>query len=191
MHSWDKMIGSGELKSRTIAIPDGDGGVAATVKGMQAFAVTGAIDPRIRGLALWITRDVPNRDSDGEIKAIYSWVKDNIRFRGEYDEVVQSPDLTVKWKAGDCDDHTVLIAALLGAIGYKVRFQTVAVRGERDLSHGYAEYQDPRTGQWNALDTTVDQAYPRWQPPHITREKTWKSLGYMVKARLSAALPRP
>jgi hypothetical protein len=34
-------------------------------------------------------------------------------------ELVQEPTYTLETKAGDCDDHAVLIASLLGSIGYK------------------------------------------------------------------------
>lgn len=170
------------VRSRSMVIPDGDAGVAVTIRLMRGAVMWGSVDPGIRELALWITRDVANRDSEGEIAAIYDWVKRNIKFRGEYDEVVQRPDVTLRFQAGDCDDHSVLIAALLGSIGYPSRFSTVAIRGEKDLTHVYAEIQDPKTGQWKAMDSTVDQASPGWEPPDITRKFEWKALGDMRTA---------
>lgn len=166
-------------KVQRIPLPTGDRGIAVTIQWMQKAAADGARDPQIRQLALSIVQPVPNKDSTGEIRMVYGWVKQNIKFRGEWDETVQAPEVTIKFGAGDCDDHAVLIAALLEAIGYQTRFKTVGVAGEYEFTHVYAEALNPDTGQWTALDTTVDDAYPGWQPPDITRAKEWKGLGRM------------
>jgi len=164
-------------KVQRIPLPNGDRGIAITIDWMRKAAQDGARDPQIRQLALQITRNVPNKDNAGELAAVYQWVKDNIRFRGEWDETIQAPEVTLKFGAGDCDDHSVLMCALLGSIGYRCRFETVAVRGEQDFTHVYAEALDPSTEKWTALDTTVSQAFPGWEPPDKTREKEWKALG--------------
>lgn len=64
-----------------------------------------------------------------EIKATYEWVRDNIRYvrdiRGV--ETLQLPPITLPRDispeygigAGDCDDHVILLATLLSAIGVK------------------------------------------------------------------------
>lgn len=162
---------------KRIPLPDGDRGIAVTIDWMNKAARDGARDPQIRQLALQIAQGVGNKDSTGELNAVYAWVKQTIRFRGEWDETVQAPEVTLKFGAGDCDDHSVLMCALLGSIGYRCRFKTVAVRGEQQFTHVYAEALDPATGQWTALDTTVQQAYPGWEPPDKSREKEWKALG--------------
>jgi transglutaminase-like putative cysteine protease len=160
-----------------VKIGEGDAGIAQTIRWMRHFAQKGAADPQIRQLALYIVQDVPNKDSQGEINAIYSWVKQQIKFRGEYQETVQAPEVTLKFRAGDCDCISTLIAALLGSIGYKIEFKTVAVRGSRDYSHVYVRVMDPNTGRWTALDTTVPQATPGWEPPDVSRQKEWQGLG--------------
>ncbi|HZU29550.1 MAG TPA: transglutaminase family protein, partial [Candidatus Angelobacter sp.] len=124
-----------EVRSKVIHIPDGDAGIARTIQFMRLAALQGARSPQIRGLALHIVRDVPSRDSQGEVQAIYNWVKQNIKFRGEYEETIQTPEVTLRFRAGDCDDHSVLLSALLASIGYRTEFKTVAVRGERQYSH--------------------------------------------------------
>jgi hypothetical protein len=167
------------VQMRNSWTPDGDKGVAITICLMQYAAQAGAQDPKIRELALKIVSGVPNNDRQGEIDAIYNWVKDNIAFRGEHDETVQAPEVTLRFEGADCDCQSVLVAALLGSIGYPVNFKTVASVGEKDFSHVYAEVLDDSTGQWRALplDTTVAEASPGWEPPHIGRAKEWPAVG--------------
>lgn len=164
------------VKARVIRIPEGDDGIARTIQYMRLAAQRGARDPQIRGTALAIIQNVASRDSQGEIQAIYNWVKQNIKFRGEFEETIQTPEVTLRFRAGDCDDHATLLSALLGSIGYKTEFKTVAVRGGRDFIHVYCQVLDRKTGRWIALDTTVAQAYPGWQPPDISRAKEWPNL---------------
>lgn len=170
-----------ETKLLRVPLPAGDRGIAVTVGFMRQAAEWGQADPQIRQLALEIVDGVPNRDSVGEINAVYQWVKSNIAFRGELDETVQTPEVTIKFAAGDCDDHSVLVAALLGSIGYTWEFKTVAVNGQEDFTHVYAEIYDGNgqvvtsydPADWIAMDTTVDEAYPGWQPGDVTRAATW------------------
>ena len=184
------------VKATSMVIPDGDAGVQKTISIMRQAANAGARDPRIRQQALQIVSGVQNRDSNGELQEVYDWVKANVAFRGEYDEVIQSPDVTLRFGAGDCDDHAVLLAALLGSIGYQVRFKCVAVHGEPDLTHVYAEALNPQSNQWVALDTTVAQASPGWEPADVTREQTFQAIGNLQmmprpRIRMRGPAPRP
>lgn len=161
------------MKSWWIPTPEGDQGIAVTIAVMRMAAHEGARDPQIRELALKIVAGVPNNDREGEISAIYHWVKGNIAFRGEHDETVQMPGVTLRFEGADCDCHAVLLNALLGSLGYVTDFKTVAAPGEKDFSHVYALVLDDSTGQWTALDTTVDEATPGWEPPRIGRSRQW------------------
>lgn len=151
----------------------GDAGVARTVRYMYAFVAgrEGAANPQIRQKALEITSQVRSHDKNGEIRAIFEWVKSNIKFRGEYKETLQTPVVTLQVGAGDCDDHSTLLAALLQSIGHKTRFQTVATRGQ-DFSHVYCEVLTPRG--WTALDTTVPGSSVGWKVQNVTRAKAWQ-----------------
>src|SRR5579883_1426692 len=76
--------------------------------------------------AMLAVQNIPSRDQAGEIQAVLDWVKQNIKFRGELGETVQTPLVTLQLRGGDCDCMSTLTAALLMALGYKVRFKTVA-----------------------------------------------------------------
>ncbi len=97
------------------------------------------------------------------------------RARGRADRCV----VTLQLKAGDCDDHSVLIAALLKSIGYQVQFKTVATeRGNpQQFSHVYVIVRDKRTGQWVPLDSTVPGSFAGWEPPMIYRSRTYRFPG--------------
>jgi transglutaminase-like putative cysteine protease len=183
------------MTARRYPLLRGDAGTAQTIRYMkQAVDGTlpgarqheGAANPYIRRCALLATRRVRNRDNAGELRAVLDWVKHNIRFRGERDETIQTPLLTLQMGAGDCDDHAVLLAALLKALGYDTRFVTVAAdAGSNDYSHVFCQARDPRSGHWTSMESTVDEAYPGWAPPRgtIRRRRNWEIDQHPASAR--------
>jgi len=159
----------------------GDSGTFRTVRYMRSLVDgrEGVLNPQIIALATQIVSAVANRDASGEINAIYNWVKDNISFRNEDGERLQSPLVTMQLRAGDCDDHSMLIAALLRALGHTVAFRTVAVGNNPDYSHVYAVVQNKRTGDWIPLDTTVASATPGWEVQGAQRSQTFTPMSGM------------
>lgn len=156
----------------------GDAGIVKTIAFMRRLVAgpEGARHPQVRTLALAIVRDVASRDTAGERNAIFDWVKGNIKFRGERGETLQSPYVTLKLGAGDCDDFSTLLASLLESIGHTTAFKTVALKGN-EFSHVYLLARDRATGKWVPLDATVSYAGPGWEPPGIMRERIWPTLG--------------
>lgn len=94
---------------------------------MAKFAREAQWSYPIRNLATRIVHHVPSKQVAAELGALYTWVRDNIRYR--FDplgmEWIQRPDRTVLEQAGDCDDMATLLAALSGALGHAWRFRTV------------------------------------------------------------------
>jgi transglutaminase-like putative cysteine protease len=104
-------------------------------------------------LAVDLTSGLKQKDRLGEIAAIHAFVRDCIRYvwdvRGV--ETLHDTQRILDQKAGDCDDKSILTAALLEAIGYPTRF--VAVGIAKDLyQHVLVEVQ--HKGQWIPLETT-------------------------------------
>jgi hypothetical protein len=169
------------IRSRRVRLPEGLAGTVKTIRYMERLAMgpEGARSPNIRALALHIVSGVANRDYPAQIRAVYDWVRRYIAFRGEHAETVQSPELTVRLAAGDCDCQATLLAALLGSIGFKTRFVTVAGDPEEpdEFSHVYLEVRDRTSGQWVPLDTTDPNATPGWAPTKVTRRKEWAGMG--------------
>lgn len=156
------------LSMKKYRVGDGDAGVLATIKLMQSIVVgpEGVGSPAVRASAIAAVAGT-SRGMD-EITAVFQWVKDEIEFRGEYSETLQTPLVTLQLGAGDCDDHSTLLAALLQSIGFDTRFNTISTGGENDeFSHVYVEVLEKKTRQWIALDTTVRSSWPGWQPKYF------------------------
>jgi hypothetical protein len=161
----------------------GDAGIEQTIRAMskQAQGSEGAQNPYVRMLALDISRGLGARDYFGQIEAIYEWVKQNIEFRGEFSETVQSPLVSLQMGAGDCDCQVTLLAALLLAQGIPVRPVTVAgdAGDPETFTHVYLEAYDRSAEQWIPLDTTVPSASPGWAPKNVFRKQAWAALGQL------------
>ncbi len=163
---------SNSLLAKKYRIGDGDAGILATIRMMQAvtFGGEGVGNPAVRAAALEAVQGL-QRGAD-EINSVFEWVKDNIEFRGEYAETIQTPYFTLQVRAGDCDDHSTLIAAMLESLGFETRFNTISTGGDADeFSHVFAEVKLRGSEQWIPLDTTVRSSYPGWLPKNISRMK--------------------
>jgi len=170
-----------------IRMPPGELSVDKTVDIMAraAFGRYGAHSPRIRALAIQIIRaaGIPEKDKLGEIDAIHEWVKSRLRYVNDplWQEFITQPEhLAFVQRDGDCDDHAVLEAALLGAIGIRSRFVTVApVAGP--MSHVYLQAQimhydgtgTPPRISWINLDPIKKDKSAGWAVPHPFRIKVF------------------
>lgn len=165
--------GSSPLTMKRFRIGDGDAGVLATVRMMQSitFGPEGVGNAHVRSAALEAVQGV-QRGMD-EIHSIFQWVKDNIEFRGEYSETLQTPLVTLQLGAGDCDDHSTLLAAMFESLGFETRFNTISVAEDPqdDFSHVFLEVKVRSTGEWLPVDTTVRSSYPGWKPANARRQK--------------------
>lgn len=166
------------IKVERLPLAGGDSGIFTTVAHMKRIVAgdEGAANPQIRALAEQIISRVPSRDYAGERNALFNWVKQTLKFRGEYGETLQTPIVTLQLGAGDCDDYSTLLASLLESIGHETQFKVIAINGSRQFSHVYIQVRDKATGQWIPLDATVDQATPGWEAPNISRARTWSTL---------------
>jgi len=83
----------------------------------------GKRDPDIRELAVKIVSSCAGKDYKCEALKLHEWVRDNIRyvkdpFEGER---FSTANRTIKEKAGDCDDSSILLSALFESIGHETR----------------------------------------------------------------------
>lgn len=144
----------------------GIAGTRFTIQEMRKQVVNGRMDPRLIELCGQIIKGVPAKDYEGEAKAIFDWVKANIRYTRDPNgvELIQAPLVTVRRGAGDCDDHAVLLCALCESCGMRTGFETVRADSTApDLfSHVYSIVGT--NNGWRALDTTVQSSYFGWRP---------------------------
>lgn len=149
-------------------IPSGREGAAATVRYMRDFvhASLRNTDQTVRNLALELVRNLPARNWRKEIEALHAFVRDRIRYVRDPQgvELVQSPEKTLEFGQGDCDDKSTLLAALLASIDHPSRFIAVGLNGG-PLSHVLVE---AKVGNdWLPLETIINKP-PGWFPPGVT-----------------------
>jgi len=143
-------------------IPSGYPGTLQTVEQVCELIKTGAKDFTVRQSAIDILlqRAVKPKDYLAEIKALFEWVQQNIRYTKDTFrvEVLHSAKRMLQLRAGDCDDMTILLGSMLEAIGHPIRLVLSGANPARpdQFSHIYLEvlYRD----QWLALDATMPHA---------------------------------
>lgn len=150
------------------SIPSGAAGVRATLRAMAKIARDYKKNPAIRELALRLTRDLPPKKWAAEAARIHAFVRDEIRYIKDIAgvETLQTPIQTLRIGQGDCDDKSILTAALLLSIGHPVLFMAVG------FHKGQYSHVLPFTkiaGKWFALETTEPWPMGKIPPKIIER----------------------
>lgn len=129
-------------------------------------------DPEMRKLALQITQGCQARDGECEARAIYNWVKANVRYTGDVGphklgrngpvegiDLFQTAARTADFRGGDCDDHSILncTLALHNGLACKYRVTSPSNSSREDYTHIYAMVGLPKNHpkKWIAMDTTL------------------------------------
>ena len=134
----------------------------------------GAKDFYVRQKAIQIFRayQVRPKDRFGEVGALFDFVRRNIRYTRDIFrvELLHSARRMLEIRAGDCDDMTILLGAMLVATGHPVRLILAGFR--RDKPHAYSHiYPEVNIrGRWLPIDATVEKPLG-WAPPAL-----WKSV---------------
>lgn len=154
-----------------MAIPSGEAGTKTTLKLMSKLTRTGKTDLPVRGLAMALTRHLPQKDWVGQVRAIHAFVRDKIRYTKDVRgvETLQTPIKTLEIGQGDCDDKSMLAAALLESIGHPTRFIAVGLRGG-PFSHVLIETKIGT--KWVPVETT-EPVELGWLPAGITSVMRW------------------
>jgi hypothetical protein len=130
-------------------------------------------------LAAKVAGDVRGR-SMKEVAAIFYFVRNRFIFRRDPTggmEAIQDARATIERGFGDCDDFSVLLATLLGLVGYPTRFVVIRINPKADgFQHVYTEVLDPDETKWHALDATNPKALVGWEARSIER-RTCKIFG--------------
>ena len=146
-------------------IPEGAAGIKVTLKAMSNLVKAYKSALAIRTLSVQIVSGFAQKDYKGEVQALQQWVRDRIRYVKDVRDVetLQTPEVTLRVRSGDCDDKSTLLASLLESIGHETRFIAIGFQpGEFD--HVYVE---SRIGAiWVPLETT-EPVNMGWQPSGI------------------------
>jgi tetratricopeptide (TPR) repeat protein len=131
------------------------------VAGMIEQAKKGSREPSVRKTAYEAARKVYNEPLDIKrmpaeernkvAEAIFLWARDNIKYINDPPgDHFQPAVATLEISAGDCDDQAILLAAMLGSIGFEPIFVVLP-------DHVYIELQQP-DGEPIPMDPTVKNA---------------------------------
>ncbi len=162
----------------------------AVIQGINArdpefleFIEQSTVDPLVRNTALTIVNDCDKNDDECEVHSIYNAVKHGdervtglergLKYMSDprWADFFSTASRTLRQLAAgingeDCDGHAALLCALLGSLGY---LTALRVWGQKkgEYTHVYAMVGFPKIDptEWVALDTTVDEATPGWEPP--------------------------
>lgn len=140
------------------ALPPGAEGTRQTMAAMARLTKEAARTVEIWTLARQIVARVPDKNKStssyvAEVGAIQQWVRANIRYTRDVAgvETLARPIDTLAIRQGDCDDQSMLVAALLLSIGHPCRFVAVG----RTLDSLQHVFTDTRVGdKWMAVETT-------------------------------------
>ncbi len=156
-------LSRGRMKTILSQLPSGVAGTRATLRAMARLVAVFHVEHIIYQLARTIVRNVPGKDYLGELQAVQTWVRAHIRYTRDIHgiESLQWPTRTLEMGHGDCDDQAVLVASLLSAIGFPVRFRAVGWRAGAYV-HVLTEGQLPG-GRWVTVETTEPVAVG-WEP---------------------------
>lgn len=157
------------------AIPNGDAGTRATLQAMGQFVREYKKTLPMRELALSIVNHVRgDKNFAAEVRAIHAYVRKNIRYRKDINgvETLASPIKTLEYRAGDCDDQSVLVATLLEAIGHPTRFVAIKMKPFGPFVHVFTETKiGPR---WVPVETTENWPVGM-APPKFSSRMIWNN----------------
>lgn len=180
----DRRYGRTATAQRELALTPGLSGIADTLRYMKQATDQFKTHPQIRELALRLTRNLQQKDYHAEIKTLFDYVQKRIRYVKDINgvETLQTPIKTLEYGAGDCDDKSMLLAALVESLGHQTRFRAIGMRPGQ-LSHVSVEALI--NGQWVNLETTEPVAMG-WAPPYIAEEMTSDALGNLFSSAWGA-----
>jgi hypothetical protein len=156
----------------------GEAGTAQTIALMRQLIDQALADAEFVRLTVDIVRSVPAYDDLGEAESLYNWVKSHIRYTKDpvTKEKLYPPTELLKIRAGDCDDISMLLGAMLLALGYPARLITISANPDdpSEFSHVYVEGEiPPGSGQWVPLDAARPNSKFGEEPPIYFRKRAW------------------
>lgn len=163
----------------------GDAGVEQTINLIREIVDDAVKDPVVNSTAIEFVRSggvtyAGSFSRDQKAQAIYNavatrwtYVEDPVGPFGPK-ETLRPVRLLLQTFAGDCDDATILIAALCGTIGIPCRAVTIAAdpSAPREFSHIYPEVE-VAPGRWVAMDVARPGSSYASAPARYFRKRVW------------------
>lgn len=144
------------------SIPSGVAGIKATLSRMRLLTREAKKALPIRMKAVELVSQLPQKDFYGEIRVIHAFVRDRIRYVKDVNgvELLHTPEKLLEIGQGDCDDKSMLVAALLESIGHQTRFVAIS-NAPSKYCHVYVETK--HGNKWLSVETT-ENVNVGWQP---------------------------
>lgn len=139
-------------------------GVKQTLAVMRNYVMQGRRNMTVRQAATNVTFLTPEKDEPGELLKIFAFVQGNVRYVKDVHDVetLSTAEKTLLGKVGDCDDKSVLLAAMFESVGYPTRFVVAGYNEPGTLEHVWV--QVCCDGEWIDADST--EPYPLgWSAP--------------------------
>ena len=155
---------------RIVRVPKGARGTIVSAGLIANLIRGGARDFYVRQKAIEIFREAGAAPKDrwAEVCALFNWVRNNIRYTRDIfrTELLHTARRMLELRAGDCDDMTILLGAMLISTGHPVRLALAGFRAKKP--HGYSHiYPEVYVkGKWIALDATMNRPMG-WAPPAL------------------------
>ena len=172
-------------QDRTILpLPTGDAGVSLTLSHLRQFVVQSQTSELAHAAVQDALALTPEKSPQAEAAALLAWVRSRYRYTLDPVEVelVRDPRYLLRQIQtqgmfyGDCDDASVLLAALLETAGYPTRF---VVQGDAGDSFAHVLVEVDLDGAWTAADLTNRSAALGWAPPSPGREARERRLSML------------
>lgn len=160
----DHLVATGVGGGHTSRLYRGAFPLKARIEKIKQQVYKSVRDPSMRQLALKVTHGCPERDQACEARAIYNYVKKNVRYTGdggpiqfpdgtvEPIDIYQTAQYTLKVKGGDCDDQNILIGTLGALNGLEMWFRTVMYSEHNGHIYPYVKLKN---GKGIVMDATL------------------------------------
>lgn len=155
---------------RVYRVPKGTAGTLVTARLIARLIRDGAKDFYVRQKAIQILRAYGARPKErfAEICALFDWVRRNIRYTRDIFrvELLHSARRMLELRAGDCDDLTILLGAMLVSTGHPVRLVLAGFRPHKPHAYSHIYPEVNVGGQWIAIDASMERPIG-WAPPAL------------------------
>jgi hypothetical protein len=123
--------------------------------------------PWVVGTLQGILGDPPYEPSQAGFDDIRDWVADNIRYKNDDDrwgeDYWQTPEETLTYNTGDCEDFSVLLCSLLRTYGISAErvYVALGVEGDDDEpGHAFLIEDWYNDGEWRRIESQTHAQYP-------------------------------
>lgn len=137
-------------------LPSGENIIPAILVGLNEIVTHYSSNTAVRAAAIYQLKGLDNDDQMGQAIRLHAFVRDNVTYVGDpiEGEFVTSPFQLLAGIAneqqvfGDCDDHAVLLSAMLQSLGLPSLVVAVKLGADYDHAVSIAEIN----GRWVVLD---------------------------------------